>query len=346
MNRLEVLDPTGIQGWDERLAFHPDATVFHSSAWARVLSETYGYLPSYLTIMDEGRFAVILPFMEIRSWLTGTRGVSLPFTDECAPILSDDIGFADVVPMVIAHAGTRGWKTLEFRGRGCGMGNIPASAEYLTHELDLTLGQGVLFSRFRANVKRNIRKAEKEGISVASDPTPEGVQEFYRLNCLSRREHGLPPQPFRFFDSLRTHVLEKEFGTLLLARHKGKAVAGAVFLHFAGKAIYKYGAMDRSYQELRPNNLVFQEAIRDLCGKGVRTLSFGRTDLHHEGLRQFKLSWGTEEKTLIYVEFDVTSKSYVSTKKYHPVIPWERMMSKLPVQALRLIGSIAYRHVG
>jgi hypothetical protein len=296
--------------------------------------------------MEEGKIVTLLPFMEIRSWLTGTRGVSLPFTDECAPILPDDIGYGGTLLRVIDHAGARGWKTIEFRGRGQGMGNLPASAEYMTHDLDLSPGEEILFSRYRSNVQRNIRRAEREGISVANDPTPDGVREFYRLNCLTRREHGLPPQPLRFFENLRTHVLEKGFGMLLLARRGGKAVAGAMFLHFAGKAVYKYGASDRRHQELRPNNLVFRQGIRDLCRKGVRTLSFGRTDLHHEGLRQFKLSWGAAEKTLQYVKYDVPSRSYFSAKKYQAIIPWESAMSKLPVPVLRLIGHVAYRHVG
>lgn len=345
-DRLEVVDPTRFPGWDERLSRHPDATVFHTSAWARVLSETYAYLPTYFTFFAMDQLAGLLPFMEIRSWITGTRGVSLPFTDECAPILSDDIGYADAVSRVIGHAGARDWGTLEFRGRSRGMGNLPASSEYVTHELDLSPGEEVLFSRYRSNVQRNIRKAEREGISVTPDPTPEGMREFHRLNCLTRREHGLPPQPFRFFRNLRSLVLEKGFGTLLLARHKGRVIAGAVFLQFAGKAVYKYGASDRRHQELRPNNLVFREGIRDLCAKGVRTLSFGRTDLHHEGLRQFKLSWGATEKALQYVKYDVPSKSYLLAKKYRATIPWENTMSKLPVPVLRLIGRAAYRHVG
>lgn len=343
---MDIVDPTGIPGWDERLARHPDATVFHTVAWARVLSETYGYLPAYFIAMEEGRLAALLPFMEIRSWLTGTRGVSLPFTDECPPILPDGMPFDEAAREVISRGRSRHWRTIELRGRCRGMENFPASAEYLTHELDLTPGEAVLIAKYRSNVQRNIRKAEKSGISVAPDSTPAGVREFYRLNCMTRQEHGLPPQPVRFFENLRSHVLEKGFGTLLFARHGGRAVAGAIFLHFAGKAIYKYGASDRRYQELRPNNLVFREGIRDLCGKGVRKLSFGRTDLHHEGLRQFKLSWGAAERVLRYIKYDLPSKSYIPAKKTRAAIPWESAMSKLPLPLLRLIGRVAYRHVG
>ncbi len=328
------------------MSSHPDATVFHTSAWARVLSETYAYLPAYFTLIEKDRLAGLLPFMEIRSWITGTRGVSLPFTDDSAPILPEGIGFDAAMAQVIALAQRRGWSTVEIRGRVPGMENLPASAEYLTHDLDLTGGEESLFSRYRPNVHRNIRKAEREGISVSEDGTPNGLMEFYRLNCLTRREHGLPPQPFGFFERLQEQVLEKGLGFLMMARHGQKSIAGALFLLFGGKAIFKYGASDRRYQKFRPNNLVFRDAIRLLCGRGARTLSFGRTNFGHEGLRQFKLSWGTTETRLQYVKYDMRSKTYLTADQSL----WENRLKKtfanLPLPVLRVIGNIAYRHAG
>jgi hypothetical protein len=343
--QLEIVDPTGVPGWDERLACHPDATIFHTAAWARVLSTAYGYLPTYFTSMEKGRFIALLPLMEVCSWLTGIRGVSLPFTDECLPILAGGMGWVEAVRPVIDRAECRGWRTLEIRGLGRSMGNLPASGEYLTHGLDLTVGEEILFARYRPNVQRNVRKAKKEGIVVVDDRTPAGLRDFYRLNCLTRREHGLPPQPVRFFESLGKNILGKDLGTLLLARYRGRTIAGAVFLHFGGKAICKYGASDRRYQQLRANNLVFHEGIRALCRRRIRTLSFGRTDLHHEGLRRFKLSWGAEEKRLLYVHYDVRSRSWLSNKKALGA-SLEGMVARMPLPILRLVGSIAYRHVG
>jgi hypothetical protein len=346
--RLAVVDPTRFPGWDALLSSHPDASVFHTSAWARVLSETYAYLPFYFTLIEKDRLAGLLPFMEIRSWITGTRGVSLPFTDESAPILPDGDGlrFVEAMSQVIALAEFRGWKTVEIRGLASGMEDLPASAEYLSHDLDLTEGEELLSSRYRPNVQRNIRKAEREGISVSEDGTQKGLMEFYRLNCLTRREHGLPPQPFGFFERLREHVLEKGLGFLIMARHGQKAIAGALFLLYGGKAIFKYGASDRRYQEFRANNLVFRDAIRLLCGRGARTLSFGRTNFGHEGLRQFKLSWGTTETNHQYVKYDVPSKTYLTAVQSRWENCWEKTFANLPLPVLRVIGNIAYRHVG
>jgi lipid II:glycine glycyltransferase (peptidoglycan interpeptide bridge formation enzyme) len=134
-------------------------------------------------------------------------------------------------------------------------------------------------------------------------------------------------------------------GTLLLAHYQGKAIAGAVFLHFGQRAIYKYGASDRRCQHLRANNLVFREGIRSMCAKGCRILSFGRTDIEHEGLRQFKLSWDAKETRLQYVRFNVKSNAWLSGQKSR-IPSWERMISRMPLPILRAVGNIAYRHVG
>jgi len=226
------------------------------------------------------------------------------------------------------------------------MENLPASAGYMSHDLDLIGGEESLFSRYRPNVHRNIRKAEREGIYVSEDHTPEGLRGFYHLNCLTRREHGLPPQPLGFFERLREHVLEKGLGFLMMARYRQKAIAGALFLLFGGKAIFKYGASDRRYQEFRANNLVFRDAIRLLCGRGARTLSFGRTNFGHEGLRQFKLSWGTTETRHQYVKYDVRSKTYRTDEQSRWETHWKKTFANLPLPVLRIIGSAAYRHAG
>ena len=86
--RFEVsaLDPTCDPHWDRLAASHPDFTVFHSSAWMRVLSKTYGHKPLVLCWSSKGEPAAALPILEVASPLTGRRGVSLPFTDFCEPL--------------------------------------------------------------------------------------------------------------------------------------------------------------------------------------------------------------------------------------------------------------------
>ncbi len=48
---LEVFDQLEFTGWDGLLAGRPEATVFHTASWVRVLHEAYG-LPAVLPGSD------------------------------------------------------------------------------------------------------------------------------------------------------------------------------------------------------------------------------------------------------------------------------------------------------
>jgi len=56
---------------------HKDSTVFHTAAWARVLHESYGYDPTFITVIDGRDLMALIPLMDVNSILTGRRGVSL-----------------------------------------------------------------------------------------------------------------------------------------------------------------------------------------------------------------------------------------------------------------------------
>ena len=53
----------------------------------------------------------------------------------------------------------------------------------------------------------------------------EAMQEFYKLQCLTRKRHGLPPQPLHFFLNIHRHILSQNMGMIVLARHQGQPVA-------------------------------------------------------------------------------------------------------------------------
>jgi hypothetical protein len=104
------------QGWDDLLLTHPKTTFFHTAAWARVLTESYNYKPLYFAILESKRLLGLIPVMEIRSFLTGKRGVSLPFTDECQPLGEDGVRFRHLPEHLTTFGKEAGWKHLEFRG--------------------------------------------------------------------------------------------------------------------------------------------------------------------------------------------------------------------------------------
>src|SRR5665213_993909 len=85
---MVTVDPLSYADWDSWVAAHPRGTVFHGTGWARVLRDTYGHKPFYFARFEGQQLADVLPVMEVSSWLTGRRGVSLPFTDFCPALES------------------------------------------------------------------------------------------------------------------------------------------------------------------------------------------------------------------------------------------------------------------
>ena len=113
---LEIIDPTNYAAWDELLLSTPGHSFFHSSAWARVLKDSYGYTPMYFATIENGQFWTLVPVMEVNSFITGKRGVSLPFTDYCEPLLNENIEFVDLFNNIIEYGKKHGWKYVELRG--------------------------------------------------------------------------------------------------------------------------------------------------------------------------------------------------------------------------------------
>lgn len=344
-NPLEVVNPLSYPGWDDLLLTYPNHSIFHTSAWARVLMETYGYKPRYFFIIRNGNLSTLVPMMDVNSFLTGRRGVSLPFSDYCDPVLNDGVSFKDVMEVLIRHGSSIGWKSLELRCRECMAEQITPSASYFHHVLDLRGDENQIFKQFRGSTQRNIRKAEKENVRVSLSTSFESVRDFYRLNCMTRKQHGVPPQPFSFFLNLHKYILEKNKGFLVVAMYGDSCISAAVYLHFGKKAYYKYGASDIKAQHLRANNLVMWEAIRWYLRNGYQSFCFGRTDLESKGLRQFKNGWGTRESTLYYYKYNLRDGNYINTSPFMSGLT-QKVFKIMPIPLSKMVGSLLYRHIG
>jgi hypothetical protein len=65
--QTRILDPVRDPAWDHVVALHRDAGCFHTSAWAKVLRQTYNHHPFYLQFAHGRRLAALIPLMEVRS---------------------------------------------------------------------------------------------------------------------------------------------------------------------------------------------------------------------------------------------------------------------------------------
>jgi hypothetical protein len=342
--RAQPTNPFAELRWDDLLKTHPKCTFFHGIAWATVLRDTYGHVPHYFLAREHDQLVALLPVLEVNSPITGRRGVSLPFTDECPLLTSGSFAPRELLQQAIEFGRGRKWRYFECRGiEESAIGAAP-SVSFSGHHLSLAGGEDRLFAGLDSSVRRAIRKSEKAGIQVEMTNTFDAVRAFYALHCKTRKRHGVPPQSFRFFRKIHEHVLSREQGFIAIARLEGRPIAAAVFFHLGSQAIYKYGASDHAFQHLRANDLLMWQAIRACSQGGYSSLHFGRTSSGNEGLRRFKSGFGATEEPIHYFRFDYRRKSFVTNHdRAHG--RWTAVFGLLPVPLLRMLGSVTYKHL-
>lgn len=341
---IEIINPIEYPGWDELLLTSDQSIFFQTSAWARVLCESYNYKPLYFITRDDDRLSSLIPVMEVNSFLTGKRGISLPFTDYCTPIADSEDQLNALTEKLIEYGKQAGWMHLELRGGMNYLEKSPVSAAFISHSLDLSGGEQQIFKSFRDSTRRNIKKASKSNIMVTLDNSWQSVETFCRLNSITRKHHGVPPQPHNFFQKIFEHIISRDKGIVVIASHEGIPVAGAVFFHFGKEALFKYGASIRKYHHLRPNNLLMWEIIKHYAQEDYQSFSFGKTETQNKGLMQFKNGWGTRERHIYYYTYDLASDQFIARKKtFKSSYNFFKLM---PAPLLKLVGNLLYRHVG
>jgi Acetyltransferase (GNAT) domain len=341
---VNVVDSTSDPDWDGLVASHPGSSFFHSAAWARVLCRTYGHKPISLLLSKNAEPVAVVPLLEVSSPFTGRRGVCLPFTDLCDPLFFRGCDPIIVTRLLCELARNRKWTHFEIRGGSTCAPRATPSVTFYGHTLDLRSGPEALFAGFAGSVRRAIRKASRCDLDVRISRSEEGILEFYRLHSRTRRRHGLPPQPESFFLNLHNEIIKPGSGFVVLAGSGSTSIAAAVFLHMEKKAVYKFGASDERHQNLRGNNLVMWEAIQFLAHNGFETLHLGRTSRENDGLRRFKLAWGTTEEPLEYVRFGAKANDRMAAPDnglgFHNAV-----FARLPLALNRFIGTMVYPHL-
>jgi hypothetical protein len=249
-----------------------------------------------------------------------------------------------VIKTLAALGRERSWKYVEVRGSVESHPEAKPSAEFFGHTLNLAPEPGKLLESLASPVRRAIRKAERSGATVQITRTAQGIKDFYRLHVQTRRRHGLPPQPLPFFLNIHEEVIKPGAGFVVLATDGGRPVAGAVFFHLGKKAIYKFGASIHDGKEIRANNLVIWEGIKFLSRGGYESLHFGRTSRQNQGLRRFKLGWGTNEEMIQYFRLDPIAEKWMENREtstgFHNAV-----FSRMPLVLNRIAGAMIYPHL-
>jgi CelD/BcsL family acetyltransferase involved in cellulose biosynthesis len=326
--------------WADFVASHPASGPFHLPAWAAMIAECYRFRAFALLVEDrDGEVLAGLPAIAVRSPLRGRRWVSLPFTDACAPLVRADVPRDEVFAALDAFVLPGPAGGLEIRAAlPPAPDRHPAPAGYL-HTLSLPRDPADLHPNKGHRNYRN--QARRKGVQVSQGRTAEDMATFYRLHALTRRRHGVPVQPRRFFDLMLKRLIVPGHGFIATAVADGEVLTAGVYLESNGVLVAKYQGSDPGLPDKRAGYLIDWEMMVYGVANGCHTLDLGRSEADHEGLRLYKSSWGAAEAPLVYTQLGGRAPSADGGGGVGGAT--SALIRRSPVWVCRTLGELFYR---
>ena len=338
--------------WREFLQRHPRSSVFHTAEWMEALRRTYGYEPlAFTTCPPSGELNNAVVFCHIKSWLTGRRLVSLPFSDHCDMLIGSPADLDAILPALESELRQRKLRYAEIRTtEALDTTNLPSFSTHTCclHRLDLTPDLDTLFKNCHGDSTRTkVRRAQREGLTYEEGRSTHLLDIFYRLLLLTRRRHVIPPQPKQWF-----HTLIDCFGEALKIRVAFKntlPIAAILTLRHKDTLVYKYGCSDALFHPLGGMHLLFWRSIQEAKQDGLSTFDLGRSEFKHSGLIKFKDHWHAKRTPITYVRLlaSPTSKgAFTEADSGWKERAVRVLLPYMPDFILKSAGNMAYKHMG
>ncbi len=279
--RVAVIADPGPE-WDAFVEAEPAGQLGHVSAWARVVREAYGLTPVYLEARNEqGAIAGILPLVRFRGLSGGLELISMPFLDSGGILTQDPATRCALLDTALELTRAQRASALELRELAAGNGD-PAGQARVGLVLALESGEDAQWRALRAKVRNQIRKAAREGLSIAPRNAPTLLADFYGPFCRNMRDLGSPVHSKRFFSAAA-----EAFGDRLrfiVSKLGEKPVGGLVAIHFAGALSVPWGvdAAGRTAPLPEQPDLLGGAALGDRAGRArirLRSLADRRRHL-------------------------------------------------------------------
>src|SRR5262245_54953998 len=103
--------------WDAFVEHHPHGSVFHLTAWQRVIEKTFGHEPNHIVAYSsDGRVEGVLPLFLVRSRIFGRMLVSTPHAAYGGILASSEAARQALFQEAAVIAKARDVEFLELRG--------------------------------------------------------------------------------------------------------------------------------------------------------------------------------------------------------------------------------------
>jgi FemAB-related protein (PEP-CTERM system-associated) len=295
-----------------------------------------GHTPYCLEAVEGGQTRGVLPLAYVRSLLFGRFLASLPYLNSGGVLADNTDAAGALIDRAVALAGQFRVRYLELRHeRAAAHPALAHSRGDKVHmRLDLPGTPGKLWDQLSAKVRNQVRKGEKNGLTVAWGAR-DLLGEFYAVFSRNMRDLGTPVYGKRLFARALDEFPDR--AEVCVVRAGKLPVAAALLLHGWGVSEVPSASSLRSHNHTCANMLLYWNLLARAAERGQAVFDFGRSSQDSATFR-FKKQWGA---TPTPAEWQYALRSggvrdmCADNPRYRRLV---RIWQWLPVALTRLIG--------
>jgi FemAB-related protein (PEP-CTERM system-associated) len=328
--------------WDAFVRGQSGWTHFHLWGWRRVIERVHRHECLYLAARGpNGGLEGILPLVRVKSLLFGHYLVSMPFLNYGGP-LGSEVAVRALGADAVAVAERDGVKLLELRSREPLPLDLPVSHRKITVLLDIPPGgPEALFQGFKAKLRSQVRRPEKEGVSVRMGS--DQVGPFSAVFARHMRDLGTPAQPRRLFEAIAEEFGDDAwFGCAYLG---DEPIACGAGFRWGGEFEMTWASALTEFNRLSPNMALYWAFMEHAAREGLAVFNFGRCT-PSSGTHRFKQQWGGRDVPLHWYQHAPGGREVHTPSPEDGAYRWgPRLWKLLPVGVATALGPLIVRGI-
>lgn len=172
--------------------------------------------------------------------------------------------------------------------------------------LNLENSEEEILKNMRQRLRRALRKAEKNQITIEKTSDPKAIHDFYQIELQTAKRHDFYAFSEDFLTKQFAAFAKNNEAVLYIAKLRGEILAENFMIFYGNEASYHYGVSSELGTKYSGAPLLHMEAMRDARKRGIKRYNFwgivDENDTKHRfyGVSVFKRGFGVEE--LKYLE--------------------------------------------
>ena len=131
-----------------------------------------------------------------------------------------------------------------------------------TFQIDLKKSEEELLAQMKEKTRYNVRLAQKYGVTVKEDNSPEAFETYLRLTKETTQRQKFYAHAETYHRLMWQALQPTSIAHLLMASYQGKPLAAWILFTFNKVFYYPYGASSGEHREVMASNLIMWEAMR------------------------------------------------------------------------------------